>query len=404
MVNLGDYFQDKTVRVFFDTKVGGVRTAPNSALETADIKIYKNGSAAQKTTTNGLTMTSPFDGIVGFHLLEIDTSNDTGDGGFWTTASDYCVVLDADETLGGVALGGIPAFFSIENRSGLRPTVADRTLAVDASGRVDVGQVVGTSQTAGDIIADTNDIQARLPAALVSGRMDSSVGAMAANVMTAAAAAADLTTELQSGLATAASLSSLDTKIGTPAGASVSVDIAGVQSDTNDLQTRLPAALVSGRIDASVGAMATDTLTSTALAASAVTEIQSGLSTLTQADIRSAVGLASANLDTQLSTIAGFIDTEVAAIISAIAALNNISTAQVLAQVEAALTATIADSVPADGSRPSISSGVYMIAQFLLERAVSGTTVTVKKPDGASTLMTFTLDSATVPTSITRAS
>ena len=65
------------------------------------------------------------------------------------------------------------------------------------------------------IQTDTNDIQTRLPAALVSGRMDASVGAMAANVMTAAAAAADLTTELQNGLATAASLATLDGKVDT---------------------------------------------------------------------------------------------------------------------------------------------------------------------------------------------
>jgi hypothetical protein len=45
--------------------------------------------------------------------------------------------------------------------------------------------------------------------------MDASVGAMAANVMTAAAAAADLTTELQSGLATAAALATVSTKIDT---------------------------------------------------------------------------------------------------------------------------------------------------------------------------------------------
>lgn len=60
------------------------------------------------------------------------------------------------------------------------------------------------------IQADTEDIQGRLPAALVSGRIDASVGAMAANVMTAAAAAADLTTELQTGLATAASIAALN--------------------------------------------------------------------------------------------------------------------------------------------------------------------------------------------------
>jgi hypothetical protein len=62
-------------------------------------------------------------------------------------------------------------------------------------------------------------------------------------------------------------------------------------------------ALASGRVDATVGAMQTDTLTAAALAADAVTEIQAGLSTLTQANVRTAVGLASANLDTQLSTI-----------------------------------------------------------------------------------------------------
>lgn len=57
--------------------------------------------------------------------------------------------------------------------------------AVDAAGNVqaDVREVNGTAQTAGDIIA-------RLPAALVGGRMDSSVGAMAAGSITAAAHAA----------------------------------------------------------------------------------------------------------------------------------------------------------------------------------------------------------------------
>lgn len=55
--------------------------------------------------------------------------------------------------------------------------------------QVDVSQVGGTSQTAGDIMADTNDIQSRLPAALVGGRIDASVGAMAAGVVTAAAVA-----------------------------------------------------------------------------------------------------------------------------------------------------------------------------------------------------------------------
>src|SRR3990167_4120875 len=61
------------------------------------------------------------------------------------------------------------------------------------------------------ILVDTGTtLDGRIPAALVGGRIDASVGAMAANVMTAAAAAGDLTTELQAGLATAAALAVVD--------------------------------------------------------------------------------------------------------------------------------------------------------------------------------------------------
>src|SRR3990167_731159 len=49
--------------------------------------------------------------------------------------------------------------------------------------------------------------------------------------------------------------------------------IALVQTDTDDIQTRLPASLVGGRMDASVGAMAANTLTASALATDAVNEV-----------------------------------------------------------------------------------------------------------------------------------
>jgi hypothetical protein len=53
---------------------------------------------------------------------------------------------------------------------------------------------LATGAQATAIQADTDDIQTRLPAALVSGRMDSSTGAMAASVVTATAIAADAIT------------------------------------------------------------------------------------------------------------------------------------------------------------------------------------------------------------------
>ena len=70
-----------------------------------------------------------------------------------------------------------------------------------------------------------------------------------------------------------------------------------IETDTQDIQTRLPAALVSGRIDAYVGAMASNSVTAAALATDAVSEIQAGLAT-----------------STELAVVASYIDTEIAAI------------------------------------------------------------------------------------------
>jgi hypothetical protein len=178
------------------------------------------------------------------------------------------------------------------------------------------------------IQSDTNDIQARLPAALVSGRIDASVGAMAADTITASAvavgaiasdafvagainsaaiadnaitaakvadAAIDAAT-FATGAITAASLAAdagaeiadavLDEVLSGHVGvgslgkaiADIEVDtsttlqgeIDGVQADTEDIQARLPAALVSGRIDASVGAMAANVVTASAIATDAI--------------------------------------------------------------------------------------------------------------------------------------
>jgi hypothetical protein len=234
---IGDFAEDATVRIVLTTNDGsGGTVAPSSAFEAADFIIYKNGSATQKTSTNGITCTSPFDSVTGLHTLEIDTSNDTGDTGFWTTGADYWVVATPDETVDSQTVIGVIATFSIQNRYS-------------------------------------------------------------------------------------------------------SARLAAIETDTQDIQARLPAALVSGRIDASVGAMAANVLTASALATDAVTEIQSGLSTLDAAGVRTAIGLATANLDTQLADIptvaelnartilaaeyatganlaivAGYLDTEIAAI------------------------------------------------------------------------------------------
>jgi hypothetical protein len=63
---------------------------------------------------------------------------------------------------------------------------------------------------------------------------------------------------------------------------------------------------------------------------------------------------------------------------------------------------SLSDSVAGDGDMPTLTQAVYMIFSFLMEKSITGTTMTVFKPDGVTPLMHFTLDSPTAPTSVTR--
>lgn len=77
--------------------------------------------------------------------------------------------------------------------------------------------------------------------------------------------------------------------------------------------------------------------------------------------------------------------------------------AEVQSEVEDALDVTIADSVPADGTRPTVRSALLMLTRMLMEFGISGTTLTVYKEDGVTAAMSLTLNDGTNPTALTRA-
>jgi hypothetical protein len=85
---------------------GGAPVAPSSAFAAADICIWKDGSATQKASAAGITVTSPFDSIVGLHLVEIDTSNNT-DTGFWSSGSVYTVRIVTAKTVATYSVSGL---------------------------------------------------------------------------------------------------------------------------------------------------------------------------------------------------------------------------------------------------------------------------------------------------------
>src|SRR5262245_8293508 len=89
-------------RFHFTTKVGNDgATLGGSPV----ISIYKDANVAQVSSpASGITLTPDFDGVVGWNLVEIDTS---ADATFYTVGSCFSVVL----TTGSVAGISITPFF-----------------------------------------------------------------------------------------------------------------------------------------------------------------------------------------------------------------------------------------------------------------------------------------------------
>jgi hypothetical protein len=82
---------------------------------------------------------------------------------------------------------------------------------------------------------------------------------------------------------------------------------------------------------------------------------------------------------------------------------NSTALASINAEVvDVLVTDVVADSIPADGNRPTIAQALYLLTQFMCERSVTGTTMTVYKPNGTTALLTLTLNDATSPTAVTR--
>ena len=248
------------------------------------------------------------------------------------------------------------------------------TAAVIATDAIDADAMAANAIDA-DVIATGAITNAKFAAgaidaaAIADGAIDAATfaaGAITATVIAtdaidADALAANAVTEIQSGLATQASVDDLPTNAELATALAAADDavlsaVAGVQADTDDIQTRLPAALVSGRIDASVGAMAANTITAAATAADYVTEVQSGLASQasvddlpTNAELATALGglndldatEVQAAAAAALTAYDGPTNAELAtalaaaddAVLAAIAALENLSAAEVNAEV-----------------------------------------------------------------------
>jgi hypothetical protein len=287
---IGKVKPGSTIYCYFDSFGTNGEALTMTGLAVGDILIYKDGSTTERASTAGFTLLDTdgidFDGKTGIHGFSISLADNTT-AGFYAAGSKYTIVI-ASITINSQTVNFVYGDFEIAmDGAELNTTIA--TLASQTSFTLTAGPAEddalnGCEMYAHDVasavqaaygtvldytgstktvtlavaptytMATTDNVSFFRPTsvmkvlgslvnALVSGRVDVSVGAMAANVMTAAAAASDLTTELQSGLATQASVNTIDDFLDT--------EIA-------DIQARLPAALVGGRMDANIGAISSD--------------------------------------------------------------------------------------------------------------------------------------------------
>lgn len=128
----GDYsFGHTLIPLPFPTHKGD--GTPITLAGTPTVTVYKDNTTTK--STSGVTLTVDLDGVTGSHVVKIDTSSDAA---FYAAGHDFVAKLSAGTVDGISVVGYIVGSFSIENRSGLRPTVAGRTLDVAATGEAGV--------------------------------------------------------------------------------------------------------------------------------------------------------------------------------------------------------------------------------------------------------------------------
>lgn len=322
----------------------------------ADVRLSKNGQTAA-AKNDATTAAHDADGFYNCELDATDT-NTVGQltlyvhvAGALAVRHDFQIVEEAvyDQLFAASAPGAASttALQTVDDNVDAILTDTGTTLQAELDG----------------IQADTEDIQSRLPAALISGKISAT---HSLETGTAQAGAAGSIT-LESGASSIDNFyrfALLAITSGTGAGQSrmvvgytgsskvatvgnnwyVNPDATSVYTilpwgsvDVRSWRGGTPNALVSGRMDSSVGAMATNSLTAAALAADAVSEIgdevaaelatydgptaaeltaeindvQTDIAALTDIDaagVRTALGMSAANLDTQLSDIDTVVD------------------------------------------------------------------------------------------------
>jgi hypothetical protein len=249
--------------IFFSTYAGSTGASVTlTGLAVTDIEIYKGTSITQRSSDAGYALIDTdgidVDGVTGIHAFSVDTGDNT-DSGFFAAGSFYTVVVSA-VTVDSQTVNFIAATFRLvaaESSAGVNKSDVSHfggTAGTFSSGRPEVNttHAAGTAWGSGAITAASIASDAITAAKIASNAITSAK--VATDAIGAAQLAADAVTEIQSGLATAASLATVATYVDTEVAAilaAVDTEVAAIKTVVDAVQAKTDN-LPSDPADASV--------------------------------------------------------------------------------------------------------------------------------------------------------
>jgi hypothetical protein len=316
---MSDYALGTTIYLFFTTRAFATGV-PTTLAGTPVLSVLEENNATP--ITSGVSVSVDRASVTGLNQATIVASSGNG----FESGKEYALYISTGTVGGTSVVGEVVGHFSVEKVSALRPTTAGRTLDVSATGEsgvdwANVGSptttlnLSGTTiKTATDVETDTVDIQSRLPAALVSGRMDSNVQA------TAASLTFNLTGSITGNLS--GSVGSVTGAVGSVTGAVGSVT-GNVGGNVNGSVASVVGAV--GSVTGNVGGSVASVVGAVGSVTGAVGSVTGNVGGNVVGSVGSVTGLTASNLDATISsrasaadlaTVAGYLDTEIAAILA----------------------------------------------------------------------------------------
>ncbi len=442
---LGDFLAGATIDFKWNTMLNGTGSITRATDGT--IKVYKNNSTTERSSASGITDTEDFDSRTGVHHCRIDLS-DNADAGFYAAGNDYQVLITG-MVISGMTINAVIAEFSIENRN-IKVNVTQWSGTAVAAPHTNGYPVVtikdgtGTGEidtTSGGVLVAAIANNAITAASIATGAIDADAiadnaidaGAFAADALTAAKFASDVGTEIATavwaaGTRTLSALDEdsttldLDATIRAAVGmSSANLDTQLAKLDTIDdfLDTEIAAIkaktdqlafTTANQVDARVMSMANNTMTAAASAADFLAEIN--------AEADTAIADAALATAANLSTVAGYVDTEIAAIIALIGTPAGASVSADIAAIKSETAAILTDTgttldgkidvidgivdaiklktdlIPGDMDGLSLAEMLTLMGASLLGKlsGAATTTVVIRAADDSKDRITATVD------------